>query len=596
MPTPLPFTPPFRNDGGTIRDAAGREVRLWGVNYYAPFAHNYINIQQLGRDHCACIDQDIAHFQRLGLDFVRIHLYEREITDRHGNLVENDQMRVFDHLVKRLGEAGIFLMVTPITWWSSPVFQAQLDANYAYWHAGSEPAFGFSNFFGKDALLWHPEALECQERYLSQLFARRSTADGRRLGDCEHLVALEIINEPTYLGREMLAPDAQRGSHMWDKVLSAPEDRGPLRAQWQAFSRAAGADGKEAFDDFTAQLLSAYLRRMYGAIAPHLARPVLKTHINYYEWRAEEPAMRQALVDNGIDAMTLGLYLNGPGDFDSSSTEHLNYLQMLSGRFSPAQLERLRVGGLGRIVYEYDATGTLRGYPFAAMAKAFSHLGVQMAAMFTYTPAAVAEYNPGWLVHYLNYHHTPRKAAALAAAGNLFRGEPLGSPLPAGTATWSGGGWEIDGERDRVAVRSGTTLIHAGDVEAGSPALAGAPPEVIQGVGANPYAASASNGIWRLRRLAAGELELELEPGQRTVADPLRGRAFRPMANRYMDVNAVPPVSRLVEGEWRFRLSYPGFAAFTCRRAGPDGIGQEVAVQDGSFSVRAGIYRITAPA
>ena len=50
-PTPPRFTAPFAVRDGIIRDAAGREVRLWGVNYYAPFAHNFLNIAEVGADY-----------------------------------------------------------------------------------------------------------------------------------------------------------------------------------------------------------------------------------------------------------------------------------------------------------------------------------------------------------------------------------------------------------------------------------------------------------------------------------------------------------------------------------------------------------------
>jgi hypothetical protein len=44
---------------GVIYDAVGIKVKLWGVNYYAPFNHNYFNIEELGKDHRQAIDQDL---------------------------------------------------------------------------------------------------------------------------------------------------------------------------------------------------------------------------------------------------------------------------------------------------------------------------------------------------------------------------------------------------------------------------------------------------------------------------------------------------------------------------------------------------------
>lgn len=593
----FPFKPPFKTVNGVIRDAENREVRLWGVNYYAPFSHNYVNIQQVGKDHRACIDEDIADFKRLGIDFVRMHLYEREITDREGNVVENHQMQVFDYLVEKLRDAGIFLMVTPITWWNSPVFQARIEWAYAYWHTGSDAAFGFTNFYGKDAMLWHPGALECQERYLGQLFSRASTVTGKKLAQHENVIALEIINEPTYIHPGLLDEGAPRSGHLWELVYSAPKDRGPLREAWKAFRDGHPGEERAVFEEFRAQILARYLKRMYAAIGAHLDRPILRTHIQQEYWAhvgwEKEEALARAISESSLDAVTIGSYLNGEGDFDSSSTAHLDYFKMLMDSYPADKMKRLQIPGLAKIVYEYDATGSERGYPFAAMAKAFAVLGVQMAAMFTYTPAAVAEYNPGWLVHFMNLRHTPHKAMALAAAGALFRGEKLGGALPTDRDAWHGNGWEIDGKKDTIGVRGGKSLRHVGLLPQGHPALAGEAPEEILGTGSTPFAASEGNGIFHLRKISQREWELHLEPCQKTVADPLRGRSYKAMANRYMDVNVVPPVSRLLDQEWNFRLTHPALPRFTCHRL-KDGVEIPIPVKDGAFAVRAGTYFLKA--
>lgn len=69
------------------------------MNYYMPFNHNYINVSDKGIDHIAAIDRDIRDFKRLGIQFVLMHLYDREISDMYGNIMENDHLRVFDNLI-----------------------------------------------------------------------------------------------------------------------------------------------------------------------------------------------------------------------------------------------------------------------------------------------------------------------------------------------------------------------------------------------------------------------------------------------------------------------------------------------------------------
>ena len=112
------FQPPFHVSGGEIRDARGRYVTLWGVNYYAPFNHNFYNIAELGKEHFRAVDEDLDHLQLLGVDFLRLHMYEREITDPAGNLVENANLRVFDYLMEQCEKRNIFLMIAPISYWN----------------------------------------------------------------------------------------------------------------------------------------------------------------------------------------------------------------------------------------------------------------------------------------------------------------------------------------------------------------------------------------------------------------------------------------------------------------------------------------------
>ena len=77
----MAYQTPFQVSNGTIFDAEGKKVHLFGVNYYAPFNHNFYNILELGKDHFKAVDEDFRHFQELDIRFIRIHLYDREITD-----------------------------------------------------------------------------------------------------------------------------------------------------------------------------------------------------------------------------------------------------------------------------------------------------------------------------------------------------------------------------------------------------------------------------------------------------------------------------------------------------------------------------------
>ena len=96
------------------------EVALFGVNYYPPFWHNYPDLKAVGADHRKVIDQDVAHFARMGLDAIRLHVFDREVSDHDGNLLDNEHLLLLDYLIARASERGIYTVLTPIAWWPVP--------------------------------------------------------------------------------------------------------------------------------------------------------------------------------------------------------------------------------------------------------------------------------------------------------------------------------------------------------------------------------------------------------------------------------------------------------------------------------------------
>ena len=207
---------------------------------------------------------------------------------------------------------------------------------------------------------------------------------------------------------------------------------------------------------------------------------------------------------------------------------------------------------LAKVVYEFDATGTQNGYPIAAIGAAYRDFGVQMAAYFTYTPAAVAAWNPGWLVHYLNLEHTPSKAAGFAAAAAIFHQETAPGVVME-PERWSGKGYVIERKDDRVVYADSQLFCYSTDTETDVPdrnAL-----RKIFGRGTSPLASCSGNGCYVLEKISDSEWMLHLHPGQKYLTDPQRGRQFRHMANRWISCIKEPPVSQLKETLLNFRFS-----------------------------------------
>src|SRR5690349_11792367 len=77
------------------------EAAFFGVNYTVPFAYGFRSHKALGIAPEKGIDADVYHMARLGLDAFRVHVWDVEISDSMGNLLENEHLRLFDYLIKK---------------------------------------------------------------------------------------------------------------------------------------------------------------------------------------------------------------------------------------------------------------------------------------------------------------------------------------------------------------------------------------------------------------------------------------------------------------------------------------------------------------
>lgn len=159
----------------------GSELALFGVNYYPPFHWNYRDLGALGLSHREVMDRDLAHLARLGLEVIRLHVFDREISDAEGNLVENEHLSLLDHLIAKAWERGIYTVLTPIAWWPVP---------------GESP--GFSTRFSMQQMTTERASWGPQTRYLDQFLRHVNLHTGQAYKDDPAVVALELINEPLY--------------------------------------------------------------------------------------------------------------------------------------------------------------------------------------------------------------------------------------------------------------------------------------------------------------------------------------------------------------------------------------------------------------
>lgn len=174
---------------GVIRWLANQqEASFFGVNYTTPFAYGYRSHRALGIDPKQAIDADVYHLARLGLDAFRVHVWDTEITDSLGNLLNNEHLALFDYLVAQLKKRHIKILLTPIAFWGNGYPERD------------EQTPGFSSIYNKQQALVQPNAIQAQENYLRQFFKHVNPLTGLTYTSDPDVIAMEVNNEPHHSG------------------------------------------------------------------------------------------------------------------------------------------------------------------------------------------------------------------------------------------------------------------------------------------------------------------------------------------------------------------------------------------------------------
>ena len=90
----------FLDSAGVVRWRDDRqEVALFGANYVLPTASDYRAAGYVRGDRKKMIDEDMAHFARMGWDALRLTFWgDWEASDSAGNLLQNDHLDLQDYL------------------------------------------------------------------------------------------------------------------------------------------------------------------------------------------------------------------------------------------------------------------------------------------------------------------------------------------------------------------------------------------------------------------------------------------------------------------------------------------------------------------
>ncbi len=165
-----------------------KDAAFFGVNYTVPFAYGYRSHKALNVDLEKAIDADVHHMARLGLDAFRVHVWDVEITDSLGNLLNNEHLLLFDYLIKKLKEYNIKILITPIAFWGNGYPEKDEKTN------------GFSSVYGKGPSVVLEAPIKAQENYLRQFFNHVNPYTKLTYTADADVIAMEINNEPHHSG------------------------------------------------------------------------------------------------------------------------------------------------------------------------------------------------------------------------------------------------------------------------------------------------------------------------------------------------------------------------------------------------------------
>jgi hypothetical protein len=183
------FRQVYLDGDGVIRWTDTREeVLLFGANYAIPSSSDYRAAGYLTQDRKRLIDEDVAHFARMGWDGLRVAFWgDWQSSDRAGNLLENDHLDLLDYLIAKARERGIYILFNPI------------HAYNAGWPDALRDTFpGFAAHIPKDRLGTDKAAIAAQVNYLKQILNHVNPYTRTALKDEPSILFIEMINEPVH--------------------------------------------------------------------------------------------------------------------------------------------------------------------------------------------------------------------------------------------------------------------------------------------------------------------------------------------------------------------------------------------------------------
>lgn len=178
----------YQDKEGIIRWTNNKErVAVFGANYCLPSACDYRAAAYVDGNRDDMIAEDLDHFKRMGWNGLRLCFWgDWQNTDREGNLIDNDHLRLFDKLIEEASKREIYMLLSPIVTYNSQWPEMNDTTNT-----------GIMKYVGKADLILDPATKNAERNYINQLLNHRNRFTGRKIKDEPNILFVEIINEPS---------------------------------------------------------------------------------------------------------------------------------------------------------------------------------------------------------------------------------------------------------------------------------------------------------------------------------------------------------------------------------------------------------------
>lgn len=181
----------YLDKSGVVRwSDNNEEVTLFGANYCIMSGSDYRMSGLVGVDRKKMVDEDMAHFARMGWTALRLCSWgDWENSDRDGNLVVNDHVDLMDYVIAKARERGIYILLTPIHTYN-PAFADRMGK--------PDQNVGFSRYYERPEMGTNAKSIAAQANYIGQLLNHVNRYTKVALKNEPALLFIEVINEPVH--------------------------------------------------------------------------------------------------------------------------------------------------------------------------------------------------------------------------------------------------------------------------------------------------------------------------------------------------------------------------------------------------------------